>query len=1091
MSGVIRTLLGAFWKLTQAPASIAPEVPLTPERIDERLARRPSGNEPRRAALIAQPTPVPAVVEEPAEPWPELEAAAADAPNEIEQQCGEEPRLANDSHVDLNAKAPVDPAVDMPAGSLEPVSLAPEGISWAHEANDPQSVEKQQPIRQALEARPPTKIPAEWNALMQQHFDRAQPKPEVLDVLKILGLDEGELNSTPPTVPDLVLETPPEARPIALPEPAAAVETPGAQTPAPEEPTGKVAELEAEKLVAEAPHESAITVEPADVAGKIQPLSETSALPRWRKRTVGEVILEGECSVRLANCIAANQDFFADWTIGEALDHRSEFTAVLMNVRSLGRKTASEALDALDAYAADPEHELKEPGESEGAVVADPLFGLVPAKLNAPLSEVLRGQSVSMRLGNVAASGQLDGLTMRDFVLDPDAVRARLLGCKNAGRKTAEEAIEHLAAQVEHLGQLDLEHVAPTRTDNPASERISTGEWVRREVASLPPKHIEVLNSRYGLEGGTPQTLQEIAERVYVTRERVRQVEAKALNRLRAEPRSRMAFTRYLSEEKDAQWAILFGPQFSIAKSEVQERTRKLSTWFRLAIDIVFKDGVDAYLEANAHRTPNGWFRSSDDAEDRQKLDHLLGDILGANRTPMPLNTLEELAPTAMASVSGEGDHWRVLDGYIFTGYVGSKARRTARMHGIARRIAQLGIFDIGTLIAEYRAAFPEDDCGSRMFEMQGNEAPHLFAPLFDGIWLCLDHGTRPVNCLPSPPFCRQGVEETQFAEGSVGWQLLEKLTRFGPQRMIDLRRDIVDNGQGPLSMSSVGVVLISNPCFRRVAPGVFGLYTNALEASADLDAHLLEDRHCRSYCHARHSGAPQDYYPMWGAGYEMRLATWARHHAPPDLYRSLMAVIEPASWPASPDTIAEFQGLQRRDGRWQIGSSRRHGLGHRFLDSAQFFAVLTHLVTFGWIGWFAVNRVTGTINSNHHAADVLAFLVMTGLVEPEPDWQAPHRPTDLATRLFLEARWERHLHGNTSSGDEDVFGRLKSALYDAPPTSSRGWVDVEEFTAAMPAWRSEGISIGRAFGGAQARQPGLNAEGSFESDDWGAVFAA
>jgi hypothetical protein len=143
----------------------------------------------------------------------------------------------------------------------------------------------------------------------------------------------------------------------------------------------------------------------------------------------------------------------------------------------------------------------------------------------------------------------------------------------------------------------------------------------------------------------------------------------------------------------------------------------------------------------------------------------------------------------------------------------------------------------------------------------------------------------------------------------------------------------------------------------------------------------------------------------------------------------------------------------------------------------------------FGWIGWFAVNRVTGTISSNQHAVDVLAFLVMTGLIEPESDWQAPHRPTNLAKRLFLEARRERHLHGDESSGDEDVFGQLRSALYNAPPTASRGWVDVEEFRVAMAAWRMDGISTGKAFGGAPASQPGINAEESFESDDWDTVF--
>ena len=694
-----------------------------------------------------------------------------------------------------------------------------------------------------------------------------------------------------------------------------------------------------------------------------------------------------------------------------------------------------------------------------------------------------------MRLHNVSASGQLDGLTVRDFVLDPDAVRTRLRDCKNAGRKTTEEAVKFLAAYVGSLALPDAEHEAPMRIDDTGSERLSTGEWIREEVASLHPKQVEVLHSRYGLDGGTLQTLQEIAKRVHVTRERVRQVEAKALKRLRGDKRSFAAFSRYLTEAKEAQWAALFGSQALLPEDEISVRSRKLAPWFMLAIDIVFEDGINGYLKANAHNTAAGWCKNSDEAERRQKLDHLLGKLLGSYRTPMPLDTLGEIAPSAQSLLSSRGDHWAVHDGYIFTGHIGSKARRGARMHAIARKLAQSGIFDIGTLIAEYRSEFPEDDCSSRMFEMQANESPHLFAPIFDGIWLCLDRNSQLVDRLPAPPFYRRHVEETHFSDGSVGGMLLDRLARFGPQRMMDLRRDVINNGQGSSSASGVGVVLITNPCFRRVAPGIFDLYTDSTEPSAALDAHMLDDRHCRLYCHARHSGAPQDYYPMWGASYEMRLSSWARHHASSELYRSLLSVIEPGCWPATPETIAEFRGLHARDGHWQIGSPRRHALGHQFLDSNQFFAVLTHLVTFGWIGWFAVNRVTGTISSNQHAVDVLAFLVMVGIIEPESDWQAPHHPTGLARRLFLEARWERHLHGDVSSG-KDVFGRLRTALYDAPPTVSRGWVDIEEFTAAMPAWRSDGISTGKAFGSAKSRQDGLDADELFESDDWGVAFA-
>jgi RNA polymerase primary sigma factor len=58
-------------------------------------------------------------------------------------------------------------------------------------------------------------------------------------------------------------------------------------------------------------------------------------------------------------------------------------------------------------------------------------------------------------------------------------------------------------------------------------------------LQDLPPREVRILQLRYGLVDGETYTLEEVGKKLGVTRERVRQIEAQALSRLRHPTHSR------------------------------------------------------------------------------------------------------------------------------------------------------------------------------------------------------------------------------------------------------------------------------------------------------------------------------------------------------------------------------------------------------------------------------------------------------------------------------------------------------------------------------------------------------------------------
>ncbi len=88
-----------------------------------------------------------------------------------------------------------------------------------------------------------------------------------------------------------------------------------------------------------------------------------------------------------------------------------------------------------------------------------------------------------------------------------------------------------------HLGDFIPDEDALSPADAAAMTFLKSK--VNEVLETLTPREAEVLRLRFGLKDGTPQTLEEVGKAFNVTRERIRQIEAKALRKLRHPSRSK------------------------------------------------------------------------------------------------------------------------------------------------------------------------------------------------------------------------------------------------------------------------------------------------------------------------------------------------------------------------------------------------------------------------------------------------------------------------------------------------------------------------------------------------------------------------
>lgn len=118
-----------------------------------------------------------------------------------------------------------------------------------------------------------------------------------------------------------------------------------------------------------------------------------------------------------------------------------------------------------------------------------------------------------------------------DQVIECVQLREHVMGCTSLDMPIQEDGDALLG-----------DFIPADRKDNPENllEQICLKDDINKTLKTLTPREEKVIRLRYGLDDGCARTLEEVGKAFNVTRERIRQIEAKALRKLRHPSRSRM-----------------------------------------------------------------------------------------------------------------------------------------------------------------------------------------------------------------------------------------------------------------------------------------------------------------------------------------------------------------------------------------------------------------------------------------------------------------------------------------------------------------------------------------------------------------------
>ena len=153
----------------------------------------------------------------------------------------------------------------------------------------------------------------------------------------------------------------------------------------------------------------------------------------------------------------------------------------------------------------------------------------LPVHVMRELNQVLKARRVLEARAGALADGR--PVRIDDVAAEVDMPAAQV----ESLLQLAEQPASLDATRDADAGEALIDSVADDSGSDPLRLTLSheVGQVLSRGLTQLQPREREVVTGRYGLAGGEPETLEDLALRLNLTRERVRQIQQEALLKLK------------------------------------------------------------------------------------------------------------------------------------------------------------------------------------------------------------------------------------------------------------------------------------------------------------------------------------------------------------------------------------------------------------------------------------------------------------------------------------------------------------------------------------------------------------------------------